>query len=187
MPLPDDYFDALIALAFVGQRYRDQVGGDVVLVGGGATAILTDGMFPSFDFDLVAPADDVLKQAMLAEGFIPEDRPGWCLRGYYHPDHPNYGFEHVGTSLFEGAADRNRLIRLAVQGPAHIVLPSAEDLIADRLAQHSVASPTDDSRLRQARMLFGLAERLDRVYLLARIRDEGGDPALLELQPDWEA
>ncbi|MGI4939962.1 MAG: hypothetical protein ACRYHQ_05270, partial [Janthinobacterium lividum] len=63
----------------------------------------------------------------------------------------------------------------------------AEDLIADRLAQHSVASPTDDSRLRQARMLFGLAERLDRVYLLARIRDEGGDPALLELQPDWEA
>ena len=52
-------------------------------------------------------------------------------------------------------------------------------MIADRLAQHAVASPTDDSRLRQAVLLFQIADELDLDYLIRRVRDEGGDPSLL--------
>lgn len=53
-------------------------------------------------------------------------------------------------------------------------------MIADRLAQHAVASPTDDSRLRQARSLFALLGDLDKDYSFERIRYEGGDTSLLD-------
>jgi hypothetical protein len=59
-------------------------------------------------------------------------------------------------------------------------------MIADRLAQHAVSSPTDDSRLQQARYLFRLAEGLDISYLYRRMIEEGGDPALLGLSPDQQ-
>ena len=63
----------------------------------------------------------------------------------------------------------------------HHISEELEDRIADRLGQHAVASPADTSRLDQARALFGLANTLDKAYLLRRIRDDGGDPALLGL------
>ena len=179
MALDEDYIDALGALARVSARYEAETGGHLVLVGGGATAVLTDGAFPSFDFDVVAAADDVLARTFGAEGFIREHRTGVVLRGYYHPDHPRYGFEHVSGALFDGHAEPGRLERFAIVSQGHIVVPSWEDMIADRLAQHEIGSPTDDSRLRQAHMLFRLAERIDHVYLWRRICDEGGDPALL--------
>ena len=49
------------------------------------------------------------------------------------------------------------------------------------LGQHAVASPADTSGLDQARALSGLANTLDRAYLLQRIRDDSGDPALFGL------
>ena len=133
---------------------------------------------------LLAAADEALERALLAEGFIREHRPGRLLRGYYHPAHPAYAFEHGSGPLFDGRADCSRLIRLAIHGQTHIILPSVEDMIADRLAQHEIASPTDDSRLRQARMLFWVTDALDHAYLLQRIGDEGGNPTLLEPWPD---
>src|SRR5208283_1110543 len=68
---------------------------------------------------------------------------------------------------------------LATASSREIPLPSIEDMIADRLGQYAVASPADDSRLRQAILLFWIADELDRDYLLRRVGEEGGDPSLL--------
>lgn len=181
MALPDDYIAALEQLAVAFETYKNQTGSEAVLVGGAATAILTQGLFPSGDFDVVAGRDQEFDQAMTTHGFRRENQPGYRIKGWYHPDHLDYGFEQVSGYLFDGRADRKRLIRLAVEPRGEIVIPSVEDMIADRLAAHSQASPTDDSRLRQARALFKLAETIDRDYLLERISDEGGDASLLDV------
>jgi hypothetical protein len=184
MPFPDDYIAALEQLAMVFTTYREQTGNDAVLVGGAATAIYTGGQFQSGDFDVVAANDHAFKAAMIAHGFRPEDAAGYLLGGFYHPDFPAYGIEQVSGALFDGRSDRKRLVRMTVKPPGVIVLPPIEDMIADRLAQHAIAAPSDDSRLRQARTLFRLARGPDICYLLRRISDEGGDPALLGLDPE---
>lgn len=82
--------------------------------------------------------------------------------------------------LFGGAADPARIMLLAVGADgAEIAMPSCEDMIADRLGQAAVASPTDASRLLQARALFRLAPQIDMDYLRRRVVQEGGDPAAL--------
>ena len=85
--------------------------------------------------------------------------------------------------LFDRRAEKKRLIRVTLTDSHAVVLPAIEDMIADRLAQHAVASPTDDSRLLQARALFKIAATIDMRYLINRIMDEQGDPALLGLEP----
>ena len=181
MALPDDYIEVLSTLGSAATLYRNETGGEMVLVGGGATSVLTGGSFHSADFDMVAMMDDAFERAMLATGFRHEDRSGHLLIGYYHPDHPGYGVQQVSGDLFQGRADRRRLVQLKLQGSDHITMPSIEDMIADRLGQHAIASPTDDSRLGQAETLYRLASNLDITYLLERIRDEDGDPSLLGL------
>src|ERR1700761_1946162 len=158
MALNDDYISALVTLAHACDRYRAMTGGEVVLVGGAATVLYTDGEFMSGDFDLVAAADGALEAAMTEAGFKREDQIGYLLRGFYHPAHPGFGFEPVSGRLFDGKADVKRLRKVLMSGDAGIVLPSFEDMIADRLGQHTAASPTDDSRLLQARCLFRLAK-----------------------------
>jgi Resolvase, N terminal domain len=76
-----------------------------------------------------------------------------------------------------------RLLWVEVAPRSAVVLPSIEDMVADRLGQHATPPASDDSRLLQARALFGLAENLDIEYLSRCIREEGGDPTLLGL-PD---
>ena len=75
-----------------------------------------------------------------------------------------------------------RKVPLIVGRPPHFDCAplQIEDLIADRLGQHAVASPTDDSRLRQARSLFLLGQDIDLAYLRRQVTEEGGDPALLD-------
>jgi hypothetical protein len=102
------------------------------------------------------------------------------LRGYYHPDHAAYGVELVSDALFDGLSDPGKLLRMTLRDGA-LVLPSFEDLIADRLGQHAIASPSVDSRLRQARLIFAMAQSLDLAYLVTRIEQDGGDPNLLSL------
>jgi hypothetical protein len=179
--LTEDYIAALVTLARACERYRAMTKTEAVLVGGAATAIYTDGAFMSGDFDLVAAADDAFGIAMTEVGFRREHQQGFILRGFYHPDHPGYGFEPVSGRLFDGKADTKRLFRLVMADDGSISLPSFEDMIADRLAQHAIASPTDDSRLLQALYLFRLAENLDLEYLRRRISEEGGDLTLLGL------
>lgn len=183
MPLPVGYVAALGRLSLAFRDYRSKTGNEAVLVGGAATAILTDGEFPSGDFDIVAGADDAFREAMTENGFRREAGGRYLLKGFFHPEHPEYGFEQVSRPLFDGRADRNRLTRIPMDeaGSIEIYLPSVEDMIADRLGQYAVSSPDDDSRLRQARAMFDLADKIDEDYLVRRIRDEGGDPGLLDM------
>lgn len=182
MALTDEYAAALMPLGRAFEAYAKVTGHSPVLVGGAATAIYTAGQFPSGDFDVVAARDKAFNAAMLEHGFIHEDRPGKLKVGFYHPDHLKFGYQQVTGPLFGGLSDRNRLVRVTVtEDDDAVMLPSVEDLIADRLGQHAVASPTDDSRLLQAKALFNLAETVDIPYLRQRISDEQGDPALIGL------
>ncbi|MBB2164353.1 hypothetical protein HLH26_07320 [Gluconacetobacter sp. 1b LMG 1731] len=184
MSVPEEFLAALEPLGRACATYREITGTDAVLVGGAATVIYTDGAFNSSDFDLVALDDPAFNQAMTANGFKKEDRPGHLLFGFYHPEHPLFGFQAVSGPLFDGRADRRRLCKMALRDKkATITLPAIEDMIADRLAQHAVASPGDSTRLEQARALFALAFECDEDYLRQRVNDEGGDFALLRPDP----
>jgi hypothetical protein len=140
MPLEPSYQRALEALAKACTVYRDLTGRDVVLVGGAATAIYSSGLFPSGDFDVIASADEALDDALRQSGFLKEDRAGFLQVGYYHPEHPAFGFQQVSSVLFDGRADQQRLVRIIVTAKDDaILLPSIEDMIADRLAQYRPA------------------------------------------------
>jgi hypothetical protein len=181
MALPDEYLALLETLASAFGAYERETGSLPVLVGGAAAAIQTGGEFMSADFDIVAADDAAFEKAMVTSGFVPEDRTGRLLRGFYHPGFPAYGVEQVSGPLFDGRADPERLLKLEVREGNSIVLPAIEDLIADRLAQHNVASKGDSSRLFQARALLRMAKEVDRHYLIRRIEEEGGDASLLEI------
>jgi hypothetical protein len=183
LPLPDDYLVALEHLGRVFVAYEAETGSPAVLVGGAATAIYTGGAFLSGDFDIVASSDETLAALFTRFGFRKEERAGHLLIGFYHPDYPGLGFQQVTGPLFDGRADHARLRRFSVSTDSIVELPSIEDMIADRLAQHAIAPPSDTSRLEQARTLTALAEGLDIPYLMRRIADEGGDAALLGLSP----
>jgi len=179
--LPADYVELLGELGVAFTAYERATGNWPVLVGGAATAIQTAGDFMSGDFDIVASDDTAFAAAMNEAGFVAERSVGHGLGGFYHPAYPAYGVEQVSGSLFDGRSDRARLIKLIVRDGSAIVLPSIEDLIADRLAQHAVASASDDSRLMQARELLRIAKEIDGFYLKRRIIEESGDPTLLGL------
>lgn len=179
MSLPEPYLNLLGRLASAFDAYEKATGHSPVLVGGGAVAIQTLGAFMSGDFDLFAPNDAVLDSCLLNAGFMAEERVGRLKGGYHHPLFPEYGIEAISGQLFDGRAESGRLIRITFAEEHAIVIPSFEDMIADRLGQHSTASKSDTSRLEQARALFKLANNLDLDYLKRRIQDEGGDIHLL--------
>ncbi len=181
MALPGDYLDLLDTLGRAFAAYEAATRTSPVLVGGAATALSTAGSFMSADFDVVAGDDDAFRRAMLDAGFTPEGGLGHLGGGFYHDLYPGYTVEQVSGPLFDGRSDGKRLIRLNVSEGSSIVIPPIEDLIADRLAQHAIASKADASRLLQARALFKMAEGIDRHYLIKRIVEEGGDPALVGL------
>jgi len=54
-------------------------------------------------------------------------------------------------------------------------------MIADRLGQYAGSGQRDDEMLEQARLLAKLAGDIDEPYLIKRVREETGDPALLGL------
>lgn len=185
--VPASFLEALAELAGAFRLYRETVGHDAVLVGGAATVLYTAGAFSSGDFDFVVIDDQVFGNVMAKCGFIKETRSGRLHIGYYHPQHPEYGFQAVSGALFDGRADRRRLVAVSVREGRHITLPAVEDIIADRLAQHSVAPPNDSSRLEQARLMFLLAAKIDMEYLRKRVEEEGGDISLLLPRSDYAA
>lgn len=177
--LDERYFAALGALAKVVAEYHRQSGGSRAwLVGGAAVVIYTQGSFHSADYDIVAVGDDLLAEILKRHGFRKEDRTGYVFRGWYHPDHPGFGWEIVGDILYDGGTDVTRETRLEFEPDGEIVLPPIEDVIADRLGQYAV-NPTHDELLQQARALKMLAQDLDMEYLKTRVAAEGGDVALL--------
>jgi len=184
MSLPDDYLAVLEHLGRACAAYKRATSIDPILVGGAATALQTSGAFMSADFDIVAAEDETFAESMTAAGFVAEGGVGHLAGGFYHPDHPHYTVEQVSGSLFDGLSDHTRLIRLVIEEGVEIVIPAVEDLIADRLGQHAIASRGDASRLLQAKALFIMGGDLDRRYLHRRIIEEGGDPALIDLSDD---
>jgi hypothetical protein len=179
MPLPNRYLDALGPLVEAVTTYRDATGHNAILVGGAAVALHTGGAVMSLDFDIFAGNDDAFELALKSAGFV-EDRKAVHGRGWYHPKHPQFAVEQVSGRYFDGRGDRARCVAMTLRDGAEIILPAIEDMIADRLGQHAVSSG-DDAMLHQAKVLYALAEGLDRDYLEVRIREEGGDPALLGL------
>jgi hypothetical protein len=133
----------------------------------------------SGDLDLYASNDEALDQCLLEAGFLADERVGRLRGGYYHPRFERYGIESISGQLFDGLVERDRLIRISLDGDKGIIIPSFEDMIADRLGQYAGGRKSDDSRLQQARLLFKLAENLDLDYLKRRIGEEGGDYQLL--------
>lgn len=180
MSLPPAYLAALVPLADAFSAYEGATGSVAVLVGGAAAAIHTDGAFMSADFDVVAGNDIAFGEAMAAAGFVDDTKAVHGLGGWYHPAHPQFAVEQVSGRYFDGRADKARCLKLTVRDGAAIVLPSVEDMIADRLGQHEVAGG-DMSMLEQARALYVLAEGLDLAYLCRRIVEESGNPAHLGL------
>lgn len=178
--MPDGYLEAL-QLALALADYHARTGDDAVLVGAAAVTSYTAGWFPSGDFDFVAASTAVFDAVMAGQGFRPEDWPGRLRIGYLHPDHPGFGFQQVSGPLFDGRAGARRLVRMRVSLPRRVRLPAIEDLIADRLGQHAIASPTDTTWLDQAQALFSLADGIDIAHLVKRITEDGGNPALLGL------
>ncbi|ROT93360.1 hypothetical protein EB810_14795 [Altererythrobacter sp. FM1] len=180
MSLPTEYIAALRPLAEAFSAYETETGHTPVLVGGAAAAIHTNGNFMSADFDIVAGNDDAFARAMRAAGFLDDEKAIHGKGGWYHPAHPQFGVEQVSGHFFDGRAARSRCLRLTVKRNAAVVLPSVEDMIADRLGQHEIAAG-DPSMLQQALALFRLSDGLDLDYLHRRITEEGGNPAHLGL------
>ncbi len=179
MALPEGFLDLLSKLSRVCARYEELTERPAVIVGGAAAAIYTAGDISTGDIDVIAGNDTAFAAALQEEGFVTERRQGKLLGGYYHPDLPAYGVEQVSGPLFDGRADPQRNLKITVRGHGTFVLPSAEDMIADRLAQHSVCAGSDEM-LRQARMIYRLADEIDEAYLRKRVLEEGGDVALLD-------
>lgn len=182
MGLPDDFLLVLQRLAEAFEALRQATGEAAVLVGGAAVELYTGGAYSTGDFDVHVSDAEAFRACLLAAGFIREDQPGHLQNFWYLPDVPRYGVQIVSGALFDGRCERTRLHLLTTESGAAFALPPVEDLIADRLGQYAVASPTDDSMLLQARLLLSLAEAIDAAYLRKRVRDEGGDISLLALE-----
>lgn len=175
MALPNGYVELLAKLSKAFVTYQMRTGRQAVVVGGAAAALYTDGAFMTGDVDIVAADDIAFNDALTLEGFRHEDRKNKQRGGFYHPDMPLYGVEQVSGPLFDGHSDPQKLVNVYVTETNAIVIPAAEDMIANRFGQHAVSSPSDDSRLRQARMMFLLSEGIDLGYLAQRVLEEGGD------------
>jgi hypothetical protein len=171
--------DYIAALGRACEEYRATVGTPAYLVGGAAVAIWTAGAFHSADFDLVVAAEDAFHQILLSHGFKPENRQGNLKVGYYHPDHPRFGWQLVTGPLFDGVSDKERAIAIKLRPDSAVTVPPIEDMIADRLGQYE-ANRNDRSRLNQAELLFQVAKTIDMTNLMKRIADEQGDGSLVE-------
>jgi len=62
-----------------------------------------------------------------------------------------------------------------------VLLPSIEDMIADRLGQFAASDGKDQRMLDQAVLLKQLAGAADLAYLRRRVVEETGDPSLIGL------
>ena len=132
-----------------------------ILVGGAAVEFHTGSAVVSGDFDFVAEDQRAFEDALISYGFRREDRPGWLLRGLYHPE-LSLGVEFVSGLLFDGRSDVQRVQLVEIVDGKAVAIAPVEDLIADRLGQY--ASGTAPEMLGQAIKLFQLADRLDEAY-----------------------
>ncbi|TCZ64340.1 hypothetical protein [Roseicella aquatilis] len=141
-----------------------------ILVGGAVVEFDTGSRITSGDFDFVTAHEDAFAEALLAVGFLRENRRGRLKRGFYHPGMV-IGVEIVSGQYFEGQADRGR-VRILALDDGEVCMAPTEDMIADRLGQWEASRRRDGELLVQATALYQLAESLDEDYLEHRIRQE---------------
>ena len=178
MPYQPEFTAALGLLAEAFDIVRKDGYAAPVLVGGAAVEFYTAGAVISGDFDIVSGAPTPLEKALLAVGFVREDRRGRLLRGFYHPS-MLIGIEIVSGQLFDGRTDRDRIVIVKIDGH-EARLPPVEDMIADRLGQYGSNPRGRADMLNQAVTLYVLADEVDEAYLDRRIREESGGDYDLE-------
>lgn len=177
--LPPAFWTVLELLAKASDRYQKATGCHAVIVGGAAVSFYTQGQILSGDFDIVADID--FEQSLSAEGFQKETGTGKFLGGFFHPDAPTLSVELVSGSLFDGRTDSAKILAVRVTEDADVLFPPIEDMIADRLGQYAASKNMDETMLRQATLLVKLAPAYDHDYLIRRINEETGDPAVIGL------
>lgn len=150
-----------------------------ILVGGAVVEFDTAGEIHTGDFDVLCVVEDELREALLAVGFLEEDRPLRLRGGFYHPTLP-LGLEVVSGAYFDGHGDRQR-IRLVAMPLGDVPMAPTEELIADRLGQWIASNKRDAEMLMQAKTMFALASGIAEDYLDQRIRqDTAGTLTLAE-------
>jgi len=151
-----------------------------VIVGGAAVEFYTLGAYTSGDFDLFVVNEDVLSRALLEVGFLVDDRPGKLHRptGFYHPG-LLIGVEFVSGPLFDGQCRASMIRDVELSNGLSVRMAPAEDMIADRLGAWVASRRLLARNLEQARLVYNLAENLDKAYLNGRIiHDTSGELTL---------
>jgi hypothetical protein len=175
-----EFVEALSLLARACEEVVRQGYPRPILVGGGAVEFHTRGAIASGDFDFVTPEHEAFENVLPKYGFVEEKRPGRLMRSFYHPA-LGLAAEVISGSLYDGRSEVDRIRLVEIIEGQRVAVPPVEDLIADRLGQH-----TEDGRramLEQAVAMYKLAFELDEAYLDRRIRLEThGDHDLAFLQ-----
>ncbi|MES3047740.1 hypothetical protein [Sphingomonas faeni] len=168
-PYRPEFIAALELFAIVSEVVERRGFLRPVLVGGAAVELYSASDIATGDFDLVTARQDVLEQALQANGFVKPTGPGKLTRGWIHPE-LKLGFEVVGSALMDGRAERDRVKLIDTSAGDQFAVISVEDLIADRMGQYASGSAPD--MLGQAQVLFSLYQGEDSSYLDRRIREE---------------
>lgn len=170
-------------LARVFDRVVELGGSLPVIVGGASVEFYTASDVRTGDVDIVTAADPQFEQAMSEAGFRRPRGPGALTRGWIHDD-LGLGVEVVGSTLMDGAADRQR-VRVVKVGEGHVSFLALEDIIADRMGQYESDTIHGDDMIGQAKALLDLGGHVDEAYLDRRIREETSDTCSLETLRQW--
>lgn len=173
------------ALRFFGRASRqltDQGFSAPVLVGGAAIELYSNNLIATGDFDIATARQEEFEHALIGLGFVRPSGSGKATRGWIHPDF-RLGFEVVTSTLLDGLADRDRVVRLDLGEDGTACILAIEDMIADRMGQFASGSAPD--MLNQAQVVASLHSDLDPVYLERRIREEtSGELGIQHLKTD---
>jgi hypothetical protein len=151
-----------------------------ILVGGGAVELYTRSAVMTGDFDIVTARQQEFEDELRTLGFSKPEGIGHTPLGWIHPE-LRLGFEVVSATLFDGLADRDRVVLIDLDRDGVAAIVSVEDMIADRMGQYASGSAPD--MLGQARALYRLHGDADLDYMEDRIRYEtGGDYGIADLR-----
>jgi len=174
-----EFETALRLFARVSEAMKAQGHAAPILVGGGAVEVYTNSAVTTGDFDIVTARQDEFERELIRHGFVKPEGLGHTPLGWIHPE-LKLGFEVVSSTLLDGMADRDRVVLLDLDEDGEAAIVSVEDMIADRMGQHSSGSAP--AMLAQARALFALHADADLAYMERRIRYEsGGDYGVADL------
>lgn len=175
-------FEAALRLfARASEAMKAEGYGAPILVGGGAVELYSNSAITTGDFDIVTPRQEEFERRLVGLGFEKPQGLGHTPLGWIHPT-LRLGFEIVSSTLYDGMADRDRVILIDLGEDGEAAIVSVEDLIADSMDQY--ASGSAPEMLEQARRLFRLHADADRAYMEDRIRHESaGDYGVSDLEP----